>query len=196
MPNQSGRFRADPLGYLKRMPIACYAADFIGVQKKKMKVEKMEDYEFAELQNAGSDEDGIDFYVLGWKSEQVSVGKLGSDASFFYTGPMTGCTFAVDKNWYTPQVIHVNKNDPESQSMDVKGMNTMVSQGMAKCWSWFQRGYAPNITIVRSDNRGSLSYNIFGWRGKGGWTFYQQVIDNVGVGEMTVKNLLTLSTWF
>ena len=196
MPNESGTFRADPLRYLKRTPFNYAEAQFNGVQRKKMKVEKPENYQFADLQDAGGEEDGIDFYVLGWQAEKVSVGKIGSAASFFYTGPLTGCTFAVDKNWYTPQVIHVNKTDVEG-GMDPNTMSTMVNQGMAKCTSYFQFGNAPNITVVQSHNREqSELYHIFGWRGKGGWTFYQQVVESAGVGELAVKNLLTLDTWF
>ncbi len=80
----------------------------------------------------------------------------------------------------------------------MNGMMNTVNLQMAMCTSWLKPWLAgPNITVVQSHNRAqNCTYNIFGYRTRGGWSFYQQEVEARGHGNMVVRNLYELDTWF
>jgi hypothetical protein len=52
----------------------------------------------------------MNMYILRWGGGITTVGTIGSGADFFFTGPFTGCTFSIDKNWSRPTITHSNAN--------------------------------------------------------------------------------------
>lgn len=196
MSNVTGELLASPITFLSRVPCSC-AARFIGLRRMNVQLILDEDTGVARILPTPGGEAGALFYVLGWSEQQASVGTLGNGARFFFTGPLSGCTFAVDRNWYTPRVIHVNET-LQSGAMNVNGMMHTVDTQMALCTSLLKPWKTgPNITVVQSHNRPEdYTYNIFGYLTGGGWNFYQQEIETVGLGTKVVRALRELDTWF
>jgi hypothetical protein len=195
VPDATQEFLNSPIVFLHRTPCEC-TAEFIGLRTMNLQVIREEDFNFAQLRPTPQGEAGALFYILGWKGNQSSTGVLGSAARFFFTGPLSGCTFAVDKNWTTPRVIHVNYTLPTG-AMDTGRMTGTVNTYMANATSWlrfWQTG--PNITVVQSHNRPEgYTYNIFGYRSRVGWSFFQQRIETVGLGDQRVRGVDELDTW-
>lgn len=196
MDDITRRFVADPVRILRRVPFHA-AYEFVGLRRMNIQVHHDAERNFGQIVPTPSGEVGVSFYILGWREEQSSTGFLGSAADFFFTGPMTGCTFAVDKNWHAPRVIHVNQTLSTGR-MDVPGMMGSVNTFMAGATSllrFWQSG--PNITVVQSHERGEDdTFNIFGWRGTFGWTFYRQHVRWRALGDGDVRSLETLDNWF
>jgi hypothetical protein len=196
MTDITRQFVADPVRILRREPFNA-AFEYLGVRQTRIQVDNAEGRLFGQLLPVTARVPGVDFYILGWRAELSSSGFLGSAADFFFTGPLTGCTVAVDKNWARPRVIHANRTLPSGR-MDVPHMMGSVNTFMAGATSWlrfWQSG--PNITVVQSHVRGENdTYNIFGWRGYFGWTFYRQHCRWAGLGEGEVRGLETLDNWF
>ena len=194
MANVTQTFTSDPVRFLQRTPCFC-TAEFLGVKTLRAMIEA-EGEAFAQILPASHDDAGVQFHVLGWKDESVSTGYLNSAADYFFTGPLSGCTFAVDKNWYQPHVVHVNEKLPSGRT-DAPRMRRTINWEMYEDTSILRWTDTPNITIVESHNRpDSDTYNIFGVRGYLGWTFYQQVIETRGHGNMRVRGLYKLDTAF
>jgi hypothetical protein len=194
MPNVTQKFLNSPILFLHRTPVVCHS-EWIGLRTLNMQLIWDEDVNLAQLRPTPRGEAGVMFYVLGWQSNQVSTGFLGSGARFFFTGPLSGCTFAVDKNWARPRVIHVNQT-LTSGHMDVPHMMGSVNHFMAGATSrlrFWQDG--PNITVVQSHDRPEdYTYNILGYRSRIGWTFYRQSAEMTGGGKV-VRGLEELDTW-
>ncbi|MBV9495032.1 MAG: hypothetical protein JOZ54_12355 [Acidobacteria bacterium] len=195
MANVTRRFMADPVGFLRTIPCSC-PAQFIGLRTLRLKIEyDPDDLPVAQIRTPNHGEDGTQFHLLGWMNEDVSTGYLNSGANYFFTGPLTGCTFAVDKNWYEPHVLHVNYT--HHGAMDVGAMRATANWEMYEDTSILRWTDTPNITVVESHNRPEDErYNIFGVRGYLGWTFYQQVTRIVGNGNLQVRALYKLDTAF
>lgn len=196
MPDVTTEFLGSPISFLHRIPTECYA-EFIGLRTMNVQIHTYEETNMAQIVPTPRGERGALFNILGWQNDRSSTGLLTGEARFFFTGPLSGCTFAVDKNWYTPRVIHVNQH-LAGGGMDVGGMMATVNAYMAGAVSklkFWQAG--PNITVVQSHNRAEDdTYNIFGYKTGGGWNFYQQVVETVSVGNKRVKALNELDTWF
>ena len=195
MLNVTQEFLSNPVSFFHRTPVVCHS-EWIGVRLLNLQVMWEEDINFAQLRPTPQGEAGVMFYVLGWKSNRSSTGFLGSGARFFFTGPLSGCTFAVDKNWARPRVIHVNQTLPRTGAMDVPHMMGSVNQYMAGATSWlrfWQSG--PNITVVQSHDRPEeYTYNILGYRSRIGWTFYRQSAEMTSGGKV-VRGMEELNTW-
>ena len=193
--NETDQFLNSPVLYLMRTPVQGQV-EGNGLATRNFQIMTTDDINFSFLRPTPRGELGALFYVLAWSHNSASTGTLGSDARFFFTGPLSGCMFAVDKNWYRPRVTHVNQT-LNTGAMDVVGMRGMVRNQMAQCTSWMPWVTGPNITVVRSDNRPNLTtYNIFGYRTGGGWTFWRQVVDVNAPDDRTVRSLDELDTWF
>lgn len=131
--------------------------------------------------------DFVQFYYLPWQNDQCITGTIPRQgANYFFTGPLNGCTIAVDKNWYNPTVGHANSNNPVLQAIDPPQMLQDLRAGMAHCTSMWSWSNDPNITVVESHDRGNIygqngnrdvNYNVFGYRGYTGWSFMYQVVD-------------------
>lgn len=195
MPDVTQEFLNSPVLFLHRTPLVCMS-EWVGLRTMNMQVIWDEDVNLAQLRPTPRGEAGVMFYVLGWQSNRSSTGYLGSAARFFFTGPLSGCTFAVDKNWARPRVIHVNQTVPHSGRMDVPHMMGSVNAFMAGATSWlrfWQTG--PNITVVQSHARPEeYTYNILGYRSRIGWTFYRQSAEMTSGGKV-VRGLDELDTW-
>lgn len=193
MPDVTQNFTSNPVRFLQRTPCFC-RAEFLGVHTLRARIEGSEDGSYAQILPAAHNEYGVPFHILGWKDNSVSTGYLNSSADYFFTGPLSGCTFAVDKNWYVPHVLHVNEKLPTGRA-NPQGMMTTVNWEMMLDTSFWTDN--TNITIVESHNRPeSDTYNIFGVRGYLGWTFYQQVTYTRGQEDMRVTGLYKLDTAF
>lgn len=193
MANVTKQFTTDPLKFLQSVPTTC-PAEGVGLSVKHLKLDYDEDLNVAQMKTAGSEEERASFYVLGWAENDVSTGKLGSQADYFYTGPLTGCMFAVDKNWYTPRVVHVNEQ-LEDSSMNVKGMQSTIATEMKGATSWLRWMSTPNITVVESHQRKEgHRFAILGWRGKLGWTFVRQTVKTTGFA-WSVVSVEKLDNW-
>lgn len=199
MQDVTAIFLRDPIRFLRKVPCDC-ASEFKGLQTLNVQIlyeGVREDSGFARMLPAPGGEAGVLFYVLGWMAEKSSVGQLGDGRRFFFTGPLSGCTFAVDKNWYTPRVVHVNKT-LATGAMNVNGMMAKVNSRMGASTSILKPWQSgPNITVVESHNRNpGYVYNIFGILADGGWTFYQQEVEIRGLADRVVRGLHKLDTWF
>lgn len=194
MADVTQEFLNSPVLFLHRTPLVCHS-EWIGVRLLNMQVILNEDINLGQLRPTPHGESGAMFYVLGWKSDRSSTGYLGSAARFFFTGPLSGCTFAVDKNWSRPRVIHVNQT-LETGAMDVPTMTGAVNDFMAGATSrlrFWQSG--PNITVVQSHDRPEdYTYNIFGYRSRVGWSFFRQSVEMTGWGK-EVRRVDELDTW-
>ncbi len=195
MTDVTDEFLASPIIFLQKYPCSC-SSEFNGLLRLNVQV-MLDDVGAARLMRTPVGQAGTLFYILGWMRQQASVGTLGDAARFFFTGPLSGCTFAVDKNWYRPKVIHVNQTMPVG-GMNVHGMLATVGHHMAASTSWLKPWKTgPNITVVQSHNRHpDHIYNILGYRTGSGWNFYQQVVHVRGLGDMVVQDLRELDTWF
>ena len=190
MPNVTNQFTKDPLKFLKTYMTTC-VAEGVGLDQMYLKLVLNEGTGIVQMVAGEADEARASFYVLRWSENQSSTGKLGSQADYFYTGPLTGCMFAVDKNWYTPRVIHVN--ELQHDQMNVQGMKNTITNHMQGATSYLRWSYTPNITVVESHNRAENErYGIFGWRGKLGWTFLRQTVD---LDDITVLSVEKLDNW-
>jgi len=197
MPDATDEFLRSPVAFLHRYPFIAMAQSQLGLTVQSVQIRVSDQDDYADLYPTPQGQAGAIFYVLSWDLNFVSVGTLGTNARLFFTGPLTGCMFAVDKNWYTPRVLHVNYQGQHA-GMDVNRMTTAVNNQMAQCTSkikWYlYSDNTPNITVVQSHNRNqNESYNIFGYRTGHGWTFWQQVCD-LGMNPRVVA--LNLDTWF
>ena len=193
--NDTDRFLASPIVYLHRYAVQG-VVEGNGLAVRNFQIMTDDEINFSVLRPTPPGQLGALFYVLAWSHNSTSTGTLGNDARFFFTGPLSGCVFAVDKNWYTPRVTHINQTLP-SGAMNLPGMMGTVQNQMAACTSWLPWKNGPNITVVRSDNRPDLTtYNIFGYRTGGGWNFYRQVVTIHAADNKEVESLDELDTWF
>ncbi len=194
MANITRQFTADPLQFLQSHPVSCSLTGKTGLDVGYLKFESANKWvPFVSMTEAEADEDRASFYLLWWDENAVSTGRLGSRADYFYTGPLTGCMFAVDKNWYWPRVVHVNERLDESHVNPVnmkQGINTALKDST----SILRWTYTPNITVIESHEREEgEQYGIFGWRGTFGWTFVRQIVD---IGSWNVVAVEKLDNWF
>ena len=194
MADHTRRFEGDALKYIQTVPFNCQW-EGTNVRRVRVKIEKHDNYNFAQIVDAGTGGGhAINFHILGWQDDQAATGHLDSTADYFYTGPLSGCTFAVDKNWYKPHVLHVNYHNTTG-GMDSVRMSNSVTNLMVNDTSKLSLSNAPNVTVVTSHNRNNTeTYNIFGIRGYFGWTFYQQICTTTD--DMAVVSVNQLDTAF
>lgn len=193
MSNLTRQFTADPLRFLQKHAISCSLTGATGLDVGYMKFESERGLPFIQMAEAGADEDRASFYLLWWDQNAVSTGRLGGGADYFYTGPLTGCMFAVDKNWYWPRVVHVNELLDEAH-VNPAGMKQSIGQALKDSTSILRWSYTPNITVIESHERDEAhQYGIFGWRGTFGWTFVRQIVDIDGWNVVAVEKL---DNWF
>ena len=134
------------------------------------------------------DDDFVRFYYLPWREDDCFSGQIPRGGpNYFFTGPLNGCTVAVDRNWYNPTVGHANYTDPHSGLIDPVQQRNMLDTDLAASRSWFSLpGSGPTLTVVESYDRRNVyggqegrdvNYNVFGYRGWLGWWFMFQVVD-------------------
>ncbi|MEM9557450.1 MAG: hypothetical protein AAGC60_24540 [Acidobacteriota bacterium] len=196
MPNVTREFVADPVAFIRENPVSSMSdtplltVENVALKRYDPRVVKGAD-NLVKLKAPEDDEASVQFYILGWRVQNVAVGQLGSQANYFYTGPMDGCTVGIDKNWARPTVTHINLQT-NTGATDRPAMRQRVATTLAHCTSfWTGR---VNVTIVESAlNSERYKVNIFGVRGYLGWTFYRQEMD-LGVFPYRVTAVETLST--
>ncbi|MEM9553171.1 MAG: hypothetical protein AAGC60_02855 [Acidobacteriota bacterium] len=148
-----------------------------------------------------TEDDFVPFFYLPWIEDGCFIGQIPNQGpQYFFTGPLNGCTFAVDRNWYHPTVGHANRQ--VELTTDGPRQREDLERAMRTSRSFFsRRGSGPTLTFVESYRRREIervgedqdvSYNVFGYRGWLGWWFMYQVIDRY---DQQVRPLRTESVW-
>lgn len=116
-------------------------------------------------------------YFLPWGSNQTYCGQLGSNADFFFTPTLNGCTFAHSGNGPNPVVAHSNFINPVTTVVD---QNLMDNDLAAKF------GGAPPNTLVKATYKAAANgaqpvntlsdwrATVIGIRTGNSWAFYYQ----------------------
>ena len=112
----------------------------------------------------------IKAYFLPWGPGQTYSGKLGANASYFFTPTLNGCTFAYSGSASAPSVAHSNFVDANT----ITDQNAIDTDLAAKFG-----GAAPATTYVKTDyKRGGpkMDYRamVVGVREGTDWSFYVQ----------------------
>lgn len=98
-------------------------------------------------------------YYLPWKKNHSRVLKLGSDADFFFTSSLTGCTVQVFGSPLSPTVTHTNAGGIQSEKESQAYMTELLSlyQKTGGSWTPFQE----NATqVTRKDYKDQAEKNI------------------------------------
>ncbi|WP_338846940.1 hypothetical protein V8J88_24635 [Massilia sp. W12] len=129
-----------------------------------------------------SDKDTFPAYYLPYQTNSSCQIQLGDQASFMFTPPLTGCTFVIDKKWFTPMVAHYNYQT-EKGDIDQDQINQNVRSDFGPATSgkiFVSANYYP---VTKSDyvpeDEDAQNHRLYvvGVRGKTGWTMYRMKHD-------------------
>lgn len=120
----------------------------------------------------GSHTHGINAYFLAWGSQRTYEGLLGTNADYFFTPTVNGCSFAASNNGMHPRVAHSNYANIATQLIDQTQIDNALNNifGVA----------GPNLALRKADYKvaplGTEDYmaTIIGFRLNYGWEFYYQ----------------------
>jgi hypothetical protein len=128
-------------------------------------------------------------YFLPWGSGKTYRGKLGSNADYFFTPTLNGCTFAHDGAGPNPGVAHSNFVNPVTTQADQGAMDADLTNVFG--------GAMPNRTLIKTNYKraptGEEDYRatVIGIRVGNAWRFYYQnyKAESLGTGKMTYTGL-------
>lgn len=126
-------------------------------------------------------------YFLAWGSQKTYEGTLGSNADFFFTPTVNGCSFAASSGGLSPRVAHSNHANLATQLIDQvhidADLNTIF--GVA----------GPDLALRKADYKGppmgtsDYMATIIGIRGPTSWSFFyqryrQDTVHKPGIGSV------------
>lgn len=141
---------------------------------------------FTQRLQAGDKEDDktnrIKAYYLPFSANAIHTMTLGSDADFFFTPTLNGCTFVVGDG-KNPKVAHANFVS-DSQAIDQEKIDAEVNNA-------FPDGFHKALTkadyknvaasdkdfskaVVKEDDVADYKVTVVGFRNNGSWEFYYQ----------------------
>ena len=99
-------------------------------------------------------------------------GTLGTNADYFFTPTVNGCSFAADSGGMSPRVAHSNHANLATQLIDQAAIDTDLNTiyGLA----------GPDLALRKADYKGppvgtsDYMATIVGFRTAGGWSFHYQ----------------------
>lgn len=177
----STEFLRDPVAFLTRNAIAI---DYTGCGGGVNQV-VVEDYGqgLAKQLRKSKPSDGSSFaaYFLPYADGQTFQITLGNQANIMFTPPLTGCSFFIDKNWWSPTVAHVNRQTALG-GIDQVAIDTSARTIFGPQYSGLQ--IVANYYGVRKDDytpHGESAQNnrlyVVGVRGTLGWYLYRMKHD-------------------
>jgi hypothetical protein len=129
----------------------------------------------------------LNAYFLAWGSGKTYEGLLGTNADYFFTPTVNGCSFAASSNAMNPRVAHSNHANLATQLIDQGRIDADLNNifGVA----------GPDLALRKADYKGppvgTSDYlaTIIGFRTATGWEFYyqrysQDVVHKPGIGSV------------
>jgi hypothetical protein len=137
------------------------------------------------LRNVTGRTHAIRAYFLPWGGGRTYSGKLGTNADYFFTPTLNGCSFAYRGHGPNPSVAHSNFSNPLTQMADQNAMNADL---LNKCG-----GAMPAHMLIKADYKrppvGDEDYRstVIGIRDGNSWHFYYQnyKAESLGGGKVT-----------
>jgi hypothetical protein len=194
MPYQAGRYRVnirpvtdDQVTDDKGQPLGVYVP-FLAqasptLSKDAKQIEELGDTTVARMTITGASTSyhSHQFYAwyVPWGPNKEFLLNLGTNADFFFTPGLTGCTFAAVGSGDTPTVGHFNYLEDGTDKVSPKKTAEHVHE---------QFGGSQGALLTKSDYLTPedviqrYSY-IVGWRKHHAWEFVAQYIDHVGAGR-------------
>lgn len=131
----------------------------------------------------------INAYFLPWGSMRTYSGRLGTNADFFFTPTLNGCTFVYSDNGPSPSVAHANFVNPVTTLADQAAMDADLNLKFG--------GAAPANRLVKTTYKRVPTANedyratVVGIRSPAGWRFYYQnyKVESTGTGRLTSTGL-------
>lgn len=174
-------FTRDPIGFLTRTAIAMdYTNCVAGVNQIVIEDQGAEVVKMLRLKKP-ADASGIAAYFLPYSDGAVHQLTLGNAANYFFTPPLTGCSFFLDKQWWSPTVSHINMQTAEggidqpainASAAGVHGQQFTGLKIVSNYYSLKKDDYTP-LGQSPQDNR----VYIIGVLGKLGWYIYKMKHD-------------------
>jgi hypothetical protein len=139
----------------------------------------------------------INAYFLAWGSQKTYEGTLGTNADYFFTPTVNGCSFAASSGGMTPRVAHSNHSNLATQLIDQNhidaDLNTIFGVG------------GPDLALRKADYKGPVvgtsdyMATIIGFRTGTGWSFYyqryrQDTVHKAGIGSVHENIVLNACT--
>ncbi|MBN8467967.1 hypothetical protein JYJ95_15705 [Corallococcus exiguus] len=142
-------------------------------------------------------------YLLPWHEEGVCWMQLGTDADYFFTDVMTGCTFGVGGDSRKPVVLHSNVGDSTRRAAQTLEHLKYVTQRLpvgvqASPVTLYgkERQYISDLERAKTQRMGfdaaGTTANIVGWREKGEWRFWSQryMLYTKGAEQLAVADIV------
>lgn len=160
-----------------------------GGAAKEYELVALTEYVGKTARTVGRNTHAIDAYFLPWGSMRTYSGRLGTNASFFFTPTLNGCTFVYSDNGPSPSVAHSNFVNPVTTLADQTAMDTDLNTKFG--------GAAPANRLVKAGYKraptGDEDYRatVIGIRSNTGWRFYYQnyKVESTGSGRLTSTGL-------
>lgn len=139
----------------------------------------------------------INAYFLAWGSQKTYEGTLGTNADYFFTPTVNGCSFAASSGGMSPRVAHSNHANLATQLIDQTHIDADLNTifGLA----------GPDLALRKADYKGppvgtsDYMATIIGFRTPAGWQFYyqryrQDTVHKPGIGSVFESVVLNACT--
>ncbi len=141
-----------------------------------------------------ADGDVISAYWLPYRDNGTFSLQLGSRTSFLFTPPMTGCSFFIDRKWWSPTVAHINQQNGGG-AIDQAAIDADATHILGPQTNQGGMFVTANYYAVRKDDYVPHGGNaqdhriiVFGVRSKLGWYLYRTKHD---IGNCVVSEAPT-----
>jgi hypothetical protein len=129
-------------------------------------------------------------WYVPWGPNKSFLQRLGTNADFFFTPGLTGCTFAAVGSGNTPTVGHFNYLVKDTDKVSPERTARHVEKHFGG-----QTGALLNKADYLTPDGAIQRYSyIVGWRTNHNWEFVAQYIDHVGAGKGRILKRETLPT--
>lgn len=179
----NGEFTRDPVAFLTKRALAFdYTHAVAGINQWVIEYDANMPPAILRLATA-HDTHTFSAYFLPYSDNNSHQLTLGSMANIMFTPPLTGCSFVIDKKWYTPMISHHNRQDAgggiDQVAVDAAITSVHGTETTTGCCS-----VTANYYTVRKDDyvpHGASSQDhrlyVVGVRGKLGWYMYRMKHD-------------------
>jgi hypothetical protein len=179
----NGEFTRDPVAFLTNHALAIdYTHAVAGINQ--WVVEYDADAPPAMLRRATAhDNHTFSAYFLRYTDNNSHQLILGSMANLMFTPPLTGCSFVVDKKWYSPMVSHHNRQGGGG-GIDQVAVDAAITTAHGPETTTGCCSVTANYYPVRKDDYVPIGQSaqdhrlyVVGVRGKLGWYMYRMKHD-------------------